>query len=100
MSKKPISGSRASQTDWQRVDALSDDDIVFDEDNPATQPEDWTDAVVHRGLPVPLGKTRVVLSVDDELLAWFKAQGPGYQQRMHAALKAYKEGHEANKVER
>jgi uncharacterized protein (DUF4415 family) len=100
MSKRPIFGSRANQTDWQRVDALSDEDIVFDEDSPATNPEDWADAVVHRGLPVPLRKTRVVLSVDDELLAWFKAQGPGYQQRMHAALKAYKEVHETNKSER
>ncbi len=100
MSKKPISGSRANQTDWQRVDALSDENIVFDEDSPATHQEDWADAVVHRGLPVPLRKTRVVLSVDDELLTWFKAQGPGYQQRMHAVLKAYKEGHEVNQSKR
>lgn len=27
--------------------------------------------------------------VDPKLLEWFKAEGPGYQSRMHAVLEAY-----------
>jgi len=29
--------------------------------------------------------------VDAEVLEWFQAQGPGYQTRMNAVLKAFKD---------
>ena len=47
--------------------------------------------VVRRGLrPVP-PKSSVSLRVDADVLAWFKSQGPGYQTRMNAVLRAFKE---------
>ena len=33
--------------------------------------------------------------LDPEVLAWFRTQGPGYQTRMNAVLKAYMEAAEA-----
>ncbi len=36
-------------------------------------------------------KSAISLRVDPEVLAWFKAQGPGYQTRMNAVLRAYKD---------
>ena len=35
-------------------------------------------------------KKLVSLRLDDEVLEWFRSQGPGYQTRINAVLKAYK----------
>ncbi|WP_242518476.1 BrnA antitoxin family protein [Halochromatium roseum] len=58
-----------------------------------TSPEDWANAVAHKGLPVPSRKTQIALRVDDDVLAWFKAQGAGYQTRMNAVLRAFRDAH-------
>lgn len=39
----------------------------------------------------PERKTPVSLRVEPEVLAWFKAQGPGHLTRMQAVLRAYVE---------
>lgn len=45
----------------------------------------WADAsIVH---PVP--KRPISLRVDEDVLRWFKQQGPRYQSRMNAVLRAY-----------
>jgi len=80
-------------TDWQRLRALSDSEVLFTEDAPATSPEDWANAIAHTGLPVPPRKTQIALRVDDDVLAWFKAQGTGYQTRMNAVLRAFRDAH-------
>lgn len=47
--------------------------------------------VVRRGLkPVP-PKTSISLRVDPDVLAWFKAQGDGYQTRINAVLRAFRD---------
>ena len=38
-------------------------------------------------------KKPISLRVDLDVLNWFKAQGPRYQSRMNAVLKAYMESH-------
>jgi uncharacterized protein (DUF4415 family) len=40
-------------------------------------------------LSFPRKKVSLSLRLDPEVLAWFKAQGKGYQTRMTAVLKAY-----------
>lgn len=51
-------------------------------------PEDfWDDAV----LVMPGPKQPISLRVDEDVLAWFKQQGPRYQTRMNAVLRAYME---------
>jgi len=48
-------------------------------------------AIVRKGLrPLPL-KTSIALRVDADVVEWFKSQGPGYQTRMNAVLRAFKE---------
>ncbi len=42
-------------------------------------------------LPRAGRKSAISLRVDPEVLSWFKAQGPGYQTRMNAVLRAYKD---------
>jgi uncharacterized protein (DUF4415 family) len=47
--------------------------------------------VVRRGLkPVP-PKASISLRLDQDVLDWFKAQGPGYQTRMNSVLRAFKD---------
>ena len=66
------------------LDTLKDEDIDFS-DSPEWTPEMWANAVV---VPTP-GKEQIALRVDSDVLAWFKAQGPGYQTRMNAVLRMY-----------
>lgn len=80
-------------TDWDKLRALPDSEVLFTEDAPETSPEDWADALAHRGLPVPARKTQIALRVDDDVLNWFKAQGAGYQTRMNAVLRAFRDAH-------
>ena len=45
----------------------------------------WDDAVV----VYPIAKEPISLRLDADVLAWFKKQGPGYQTRINAVLRAY-----------
>jgi uncharacterized protein (DUF4415 family) len=63
---------------WKKLRAMPDSEVAFTEDALSTAPEDWADAVAHRGLPLPPRKKQIALRVDDEVLAWFKKQGTGY----------------------
>jgi uncharacterized protein (DUF4415 family) len=48
-------------------------------------PDFWVDAtMVH-----PIAKQPISLRVDIDVLKWFKQQGPRYQSRMNAVLRAY-----------
>lgn len=48
-------------------------------------------AIARRKLPAASRKAAISLRLDAEVLDWFKAQGPGYQTRINAILKAYKD---------
>ncbi|MEG3876333.1 hypothetical protein QT972_02955 [Microcoleus sp. herbarium7] len=50
--------SSKSQTDWQRLDSMTDEDIDFS-DRPEITPEMFAKAVVRRALPNPKTKTQV-----------------------------------------
>ena len=89
---KKSATSRKSRTNWKRVDALKDDRIDFS-DRPELTPEMFARAVVRRGLkPVPR-KEQLSIRVDSDVLEWYKKQGPGYQTRINALLRAYMQEH-------
>jgi uncharacterized protein (DUF4415 family) len=76
------------RTNWAKLRAMPDSEIKFTKDAPRTSPADWTRAIAHRGIPelmVKLGKTQIALRVDNDVLEWFKAQGPGYRPLAFAA---------------
>jgi len=52
----------------------------------------WRNAeiVMPKAAPKP-PKEAISLRVDQDILAWFRAQGRGYQSRMNAVLRAYVE---------
>ena len=47
--------------------------------------------MVRKGLKVQPAKASISLRVDQDVLEWFKAQGAGYQTRINAVLKAYRD---------
>ena len=47
--------------------------------------------IVRRGLEPVAAKASISLRIDREVLEWFKAQGPGYQTRMNAVLRAFRD---------
>lgn len=45
--------------------------------------------IARQGLPAAPRKAAISLRLDAEVLDWFKAQGPGYQTRINAVLRAF-----------
>ena len=80
--------NKPSETNWARVDALTDDTV------------DTTDIAPLREcffsqatLRVPRDLVPVTVKLDPEVVAWFKAQGGDWEQRLNAALRVYAESH-------
>jgi uncharacterized protein (DUF4415 family) len=94
MSKSTISNK--SQTDWHRLDAITDENIDLS-DIPELTPEMFAKAVVKHGLKGKENKTQLTIRVDRDVLAWFKSQGRGYQTRINSLLRAYMQANEAQK---
>ncbi len=82
---------RKVRTDWARLRAMSDEAIeaaaAADAENPPADDGHWANATI--GLPP--AKVPVNAKFDADVVAWFKAQGRGYQTRMNAVLRRYME---------
>lgn len=81
-----------SRTDWGRVKSMKEKEIDFS-DSPETTPEIFARSLMQKGLKLPSRKTQLTLRIDGDVLSWFKEQGRGYQTRMNALLRAYKNAH-------
>lgn len=84
--------TQVSQTDWEAIDAMQDDDIDFS-DLPEISPEKFANAIIRKGLEPTPTKTQITLRIDTDVLDWFKAQGKGYQTNINNLLKAYAKAH-------
>lgn len=73
-----------SRTDWQRIDAMTDNDIDYSD-----IPELDDDFFQHAKLQLPERKAVVTLRLDKDVLEWFKSKGRRYQTRINALLKSY-----------
>lgn len=85
--------SKQSLTDWERLDAMHNEDIDLS-DAPEITPEMFARALVRRGLKSPPGKQQITIRLDADVLKWFRAQGEGYQTRINSLLRAYMEAHQ------
>jgi uncharacterized protein (DUF4415 family) len=72
---------------------MKDKDVVVDRDAPKWTPEMFARSVVKQGLKTTGAKSLLSLRVDSDVLSWFRSQGPGYQSRMNALLRAYMQAH-------
>jgi uncharacterized protein (DUF4415 family) len=73
-----------SQTDWARLhreEALGIEPAADDGEDEF----DWDNAVI---VQRP-GKQAMTIRLDDDVLAFFRATGKGYQTRINAVLRAY-----------
>jgi uncharacterized protein (DUF4415 family) len=88
---KKSSSSKASRTDWKRVKSMRDRDIKITPEHPELDLKHVARVIVRKGLKPVAAKKSISLRVDAEVLAWYQAQGPGYQTRMNAVLEAFKD---------
>ena len=89
MNKRSSSGK--SRTDWSRVRAVKDRDIVLTPEHPEALTKQIIRGIVRQGLKPLQPKAAISLRVDADVLEWFKAQGPGYQTRINSILRAYRD---------
>lgn len=79
-----------SKTDWTRLKARAKPATPTDE-HPEASIRHIVRGVVRRGLqPLP-SKASISLRLDQDVLEWFKAQGPGYQTRINTVLRAFRD---------
>jgi uncharacterized protein (DUF4415 family) len=96
--KKPTE-SKPTGTDWERVrrEAATDAPVPHDPESDPYDPNDatavsafWSQATLRRGPGRPAAATKrptLNMRVDAEVLAAFKATGPGWQTRINALLR-------------
>lgn len=82
-------------TDWERVDAMTDEEVEANIDEDDEGQFDLSQAF--RGLPQGLGvpKQQLTVRLDTDVIDFFKAQGKGYQTRMNAVLRQFMEHEKA-----
>lgn len=78
---------RQSRTNWDKVDALADDEIDY-ADNPLL-----TAAFFEKAVRWPGNKELISLRLDPDVLAFFRKQGRGYQTTINLLLRRYMEAH-------
>ena len=88
---KKRSSSRTSKTDWRRVRAMRERDVRVSDEHPEADLKHIVRGIVRHGLKPVSAKTSISLRVDADVLEWFKAQGPGYQTRINAVLRAFRD---------
>jgi uncharacterized protein (DUF4415 family) len=76
------------ETDYARLDAMTDDDIakaVADDPDAPPLDVDWDKA----SIVIPPGKDIITLRLDRDILEWLRAQGKGYQTLINQVLRAF-----------
>ncbi len=88
---KPQSSSKISKTNWARIRRMKDKNIKLSAVHPEANVKHIVRGIVREGLKPVSVKTSISLRVDADVLEWFKSQGPGYQTKINAVLRAFKD---------
>ena len=75
------------KTNWERIDQMSDEDIDTS-DIPPLDASFFSNAK----LRMPEGKVPVLISVDSDVMEWFKSQDQ-YRELINSALRVFAETH-------
>lgn len=81
--------NKRSATNWERLAAMPDEEI-----DTAGVPPLNESFFKNAKMRMPKHKETVLVSVDAEVLAWFRRQDGDFQSRVNAALKIYAEAHQ------
>ena len=88
---KKRSYSQASKTNFRRLRKMKAEDVKVTVEHTELDVKRIARVIVRKCLrPVP-PKASVSLRIDVDVLEWFKARGSGYQTRINAVLRAFKE---------
>ena len=87
MKEKVLKGK--SRTDWERVKAMSDEDIDYS-DIPPLRQDFFKEAIVRW----PQQKKQITLRIDPDIIDFFKQEGKGYQSMINAVLRKYVDAHQ------
>lgn len=88
---KRSSSSKVSKATLQQIRKIKDTEVRFTRAHPEAKTEHIMRGIVREGLQPIRGKTSISLRLDTDVLEWYKAQGPGYQTRINAVLRAFKD---------
>lgn len=75
----------------RRLRSDRDPDIVRSSEHPEASLKHIVRGIARRGLKPLSPKASISLRVDRDVLEWFKAQGEGYQTRINAVLRAFRD---------
>ena len=82
-----------SKTDWERVNNMTDDDIIFDEDSP-----ELTDEMAAKGKLYTngeywneLNKKNITLKLDSKVISAYQSLGTDWENIINLALLEYAE---------
>jgi uncharacterized protein (DUF4415 family) len=70
---------------------MRDKDIALSAEHPEADVRHIVRGIVRRGLKSVSAKASISLRLDADVLEWFRAQGPGYQTKINAVLRAFKD---------
>lgn len=81
--EKPTRG----RADFARMERMSEREIARSSppELAGLPPDFWDESEI----VVPPPKQAISIRLDEDVLQWFKAEGPGYQSRINAVLRSY-----------
>ena len=88
---KRKSSSPKSKTNFRRLRSMKSQDVLLTAEHPEANLKHIVGGIVRRGLKVVPPKASISLRVDADVLDWFRAGGTGYQSRMNAVLRAFRD---------
>lgn len=84
--EEAIRRKEEGRTDWNRLRREAEQGIEPEIDSEEGE-FDWSTARI----VLPPSKTGIYIRLDDDILAFFRKQGRGYQARINAVLRGYME---------
>ena len=74
------------ESDWERLEKMTDEEIDYS-DVPPLRKKFFEGATVY----IPASKRAAAVQLDEDVLAWFKAQNEEYQSLINVVLRKYME---------
>lgn len=87
---KKINLKKQSRTDWKRLKNPKDNRLDYS-DIPLLSKKMFARAILRLPSPKPV----ITIRLDADVLDWFKKQGKGYQTKINAVLKMYKDAQQS-----
>ena len=85
---------KKSQTDWERIDAMTDDEIDYSDIPPITD-EMWAKGALRKGFKPNSDSSQEIMVIDSDFMEFFKSQSRNYQSKINELLREYMKAQQA-----